>query len=168
MIACSKNKVEQKNQQSKTETIVEKEKNNNLHNEILRKDSLLFDVGFNKIDTSQIELLLAEDFEFYHDEHGITESKQAFISGINGLRNLPFKTWRTLVDGSMEVFPLYSNNKRDLYGVVQNGVHDFYQQEEGEAPRKTNIAKFTHLWILSKGDWKLKRVLSYDHRVPEE
>ena len=134
---------------------------------IKEKDSLLFQVGFNHIDTLQVAKLTSTDFEFYHDEHGITKTKSAFLTNINGLRELPFKTWRTLRDGSMEVFPLYKENSQVLYGAIQNGVHDFYQQNEGEVARKTNIARFTHLWIIEDGDWKLKRVLSYDHQVPK-
>ncbi|MFT5859667.1 MAG: hypothetical protein ACI865_001771 [Flavobacteriaceae bacterium] len=134
---------------------------------IQEKDSLLFQVGFNQIDTAQVALFTSEDFEFYHDEHGVTDTKSAFVSNINGIRDLPFKTWRTLVEGSMEVFPLYKDNSQVLYGAIQNGTHDFYQQNEGEESSKTNTARFTHLWIIENGDWKLKRVLSYDHQVPK-
>ncbi len=67
----------------------------------------------------------------------------------------------------MEVFPLYKDNSQVLYGAIQNGVHDFDQQYEGEVARKTNTARFTHLWIIENGDWKLKRVLSYDHQIPK-
>ena len=138
-----------------------------LFNIIREKDSLLFQIGFNQTDTLQVAKLTSTDFEFYHDEHGITETKSGFVNNIDGIRELPFKTWRALVDGSMEVFPLYKDNSQVLYGAIQNGVHDFYQQNEGEDARKTNTARFTHLWIIENGDWKLKRVLSYDHQVPK-
>ena len=138
-----------------------------LFNLIMEKDSLLFQIGFNQIDTSQVVELTSTDFEFYHDKHGITETRSAFVDNINGIRELPFKTWRTLVDGSMKIFPLYKDNSQVLYGAIQNGIHDFYQQIEGEDARKTNTAKFTHLWIIENGDWKLKRVISYDHQVPK-
>ena len=67
----------------------------------------------------------------------------------------------------MEVFPLYKDNGQVLYGVIQTGVHDFYQQDEGEDAHKTTTARFTHLWVVENGNWKLKRVLSYDHQVPK-
>jgi hypothetical protein len=111
--------------------------------------------------------LTATDFEFYHDEHGVTNTKSAFIESMNGIGDLPFKTWRTLVEGSTEVFPLYKDNSQVLYGAIQQGTHDFYQQMEGENARKTNTALFTHLWIIEVGEWKLKRVLIYDHQVPK-
>lgn len=139
----------------------------NLFKLIKEKDSLLFEIGFNQIDTSQVAKLTSTDFEFYHDEHGITETKIDFVRNIEGIRELPFKTWRVLVEGSMEVFPLYKDNSQVLYGAIQNGTHDFYQKNEGENARKTNTARFTHLWIIENEAWKLKRVLSYDHQVPK-
>jgi hypothetical protein len=145
----------------------EDSKNTELYEILFEKDSLLFQIGFNKIDTSQVSAMTAMDFEFYHDEHGITETKQDFIKSIASIEGLPFKTWRILKKESMEVFPLCTDNKQKLYGAIQNGIHDFYQQEKGEKARKTNTAKFTHLWIIEDGDWKLKRVLSYDHQIPK-
>lgn len=83
---------------------------------------------------------------------------------INGLNDLPFKTWRILRDSTVEIFPLYSENRSQLYGIIQTGEHEFYQKKEGEKAKRTSVAKFNHLWILEDGDWKLKRVLSYDHQ----
>lgn len=132
---------------------------------ISAKDSLLFQIGFNQIDTLMVASLVADDFEFYHDEHGITDSKDSFVQNIEGIRTLPFKTWRTLVEGSTEVYPLYTDDQQ-LYGAIQHGIHEFYQQHEGEEAKRTNVAKFTHLWRKTHGVWELSRVLSYDHEVP--
>jgi hypothetical protein len=134
-----------------------------LYRQLLTCDCLLFNKGFNEIDTSIMTQLIADDFEFYHDEHGVTESKEVFIAGVQSLKDLPFKTWRVLLDGSMEVYPMYTNDKRDLYGAVQHGVHVFYQQKTGEKANISSTARFTHLWLWDNGQWKLKRVLSYDH-----
>ena len=149
------------------ERIIGTSEDHELFDLIKEKDSLLFQIGFNKIDSLKVASLTSTDFEFYHDEHGVTDTKKAFVNNINGIRDLPFKTWRTLVEGSMEVYPLYKDNRQVLYGAIQNGIHDFYQQNEGEDARKTNTAKFTHLWIIEDGVWKLKRVLSYDHQIPK-
>lgn len=134
-----------------------------LYKLILEKDSLLFQIGFNQIDTSLVAALISEDFEFYHDEHGIMKSKEAFLSSIAGLRELPFKTWRTLIAGSVEIFPLYSDEHSKLYGIIQTDMHEFYQKKNNEEARKTSTARFNHLWIKENDEWKLKRVLSYDH-----
>ncbi|GLR19937.1 hypothetical protein [Portibacter lacus] len=141
--------------------------NQELFDLIKEKDSLLFQIGFNQIDTSQVAALSSSDIEFYHDKNGITNSKNDFLTSIYGLKTLPFKTWRKLVPGSMEVFPLYKDNNKVLYGAIQNGSHDFFQQHDGETARKTNTAKFTHLWIIENDIWQLKRVLSFDHQDPK-
>lgn len=165
-LSSCKNEVPPVLERQTKETEEEHPENQELFNLIKEKDSLLFQIGFNQIDTAQVSAMTSEDFEFYHDEHGITESKSEFVNNINGIRELPFKTWRTLIPESMEVFPMY-DDRQVLYGAIQNGTHDFYQQNEGEAARKTNTARFTHLWIVENGDWKLKRVLSYDHQIPK-
>lgn len=134
---------------------------------ILEKDSLLFKVGFNHIDTQQVAVLLAHDFEFYHDEHGITDSKAAFVQSIQNLRGIGFRTWRELDRKSTEIFPLYRDNGQELYGFIQRGKHSFFQQKKNRSAHKSSTARFTHLWILENGEWKLKRVLSFDHRGEE-
>ncbi|WP_421753284.1 nuclear transport factor 2 family protein [Croceimicrobium sp.] len=131
---------------------------------ILERDSLLFKVGFNHIDTQQVAALLAHDFEFYHDEHGITDSKADFVQSIQNLRGIGFRTWRELDRKSTEIFPLYRNNGQELYGIIQRGRHSFFQQKKNRSAHKSSTARFTHLWILENGEWKLKRVLSFDHR----
>lgn len=128
-------------------------------------DSLLFERGFNNCDIVQLEQLAAENFEFYHDQSGITNSKADFISSIEtGICQLEYKARRALTEGSLQVFPLYNNG--ELYGAVQHGEHRFYAKYEGKPEILTSIAKFTHLWILKNKVWKLSRVLSYDHQSP--
>jgi CubicO group peptidase (beta-lactamase class C family) len=139
------------------------EKTSELYKSIKEKDSLLFTVGFNTCDIKQFEILVSESFEFYHDQTGITNSKAEFISGIqNGLCKLPYKPNRVLSENKMEVYPLEKNGV--LYGAIQTGVHNFYAIEESESEYLTSIAKFTHVWILENGYWKLTKGLSYDHK----
>lgn len=130
------------------------------------KDELLFNIGFNKCDISQFEKLVSDDFEFYHDQSGITPSKIAFIKSIkDGLCKLSYTARRELVAGSLEVYPLKNNGV--LYGAIQMGKHRFYAIEKDKPEYFTSIAKFTHLWKLENGDWKLLRVLSYDHQTSD-
>src|SRR5262249_421878 len=42
----------------------------------------------------------------------------------------------------------------------------FYAQEKGRPEYLTSTAKFTHVWLLENGKWKLSRALSYDHQEP--
>ena len=47
-----------------------------------------------------------------------------------------------------------------LYGAIQMGEHGF-------APKGQQLdskpARFVHLWLLDNGQWRIARVLSYDH-----
>jgi len=128
------------------------------------QDSLLFSVGFNTCDTSQFERLLSADFEFYHDEGGITSSKRAFIQGFKtSICGLDYRVKRVLEEGTLEVYPLRRNGV--LYGALQSGIHRFYAVRPDQPDRCTSRARFTHLWLLEDGSWKLTRGLSFDHRT---
>lgn len=134
-----------------------------LFNILKQQDSLLFSVGFNTCDTSQFERLLSSDFEFYHDEGGITLSKRAFIQGFRtNVCGLNYRARRVLQEGTLEVYPLRQNGV--LYGAVQTGIHRFYALRPGEPEQFTSRAKFTHVWILEGGSWRLTRGLSFDHQ----
>ena len=50
-------------------------KSSKLYKTIKEKDSLLFNIGFNTCDITQFKNLVSDNFEFYHDQAGITNSK---------------------------------------------------------------------------------------------
>jgi CubicO group peptidase (beta-lactamase class C family) len=142
-------------------------KNSELKQIINKKDSLLFSVGFNTCDISQFKKLISDNFEFYHDQAGITKSKSEFILGIeNGLCKLDYKPKRVLDKNSLKIYPLNKNGI--LYGAIETGIHSFYAIEKNKDEYLTSVAKFTHLWILENEDWKLKNGLSYDHKDVEK
>ncbi len=144
-------------------TFGQTEKTAELFQLILEKDSLLFNIGFNTCDIQQFEILVSDDFEFFHDQAGITPSKAEFIDGIqNGLCKLPYQAKRVLNRNTMQVFPLEKNGV--LYGAIQTGEHQFYAIESDKPAYLTSIAKFTHVWLLENGQWKLAKGLSYDHQ----
>lgn len=133
-----------------------------LEQEIRSLDSLLFDVAFNTCDLSPLEEIISEDFEFYHDQGGITGSKSEFIESIkNNICSINYRPIRRMVPGTFKVYPLASNGA--LYGAIQESEHRFFAQEENKLEYFTSIARMTHLWLLENDQWKLKRVLSYDH-----
>lgn len=135
-----------------------------LYRTILSKDSLLFNIGFNTCNIRQLETLLSNSYEFYHDIGGKAD-KQKFLSDLkNNLCKDPsgFQSRRELLPRSTTVYPLY--NKGKLYGAVQYGEHRFFEQEAGQPEKAASTARFTHLWLLENGDWKLSRALSYDHQ----
>lgn len=138
------------------------ENNSDLFKTLAKNDTLLFGVGFNECDISQFEKFLDEDAEFYHDQSGINNSKENFILGIkDGLCKMDYKAIRKLDKESLKVFPMKNNGK--LYGAVQTGIHRFYAKYPDKDEFITSTAMFTHLWLLKDGEWKLARVLSFDH-----
>ena len=137
------------------------EENSALYKTIISKDSLLFNIGFNKCDISQFENLLSENLKFYHDKDGISDKKKFLYDLRNGLCKNPTarQVQRILVKGKTEIFPLYKNGI--LYGAIQNGEHLFYESKESQP----GIAKFSNVWNLENGDWKLATSLSFSHQA---
>ncbi|WP_204602271.1 nuclear transport factor 2 family protein [Paremcibacter congregatus] len=139
------------------------------------KDRQLFDNSFGNCNAAEIDKIIAPDFEFYHDKGGATLSKEAFMQDVaNGMCKTQdpesgYKSFRVLTEGSLKVFPLYTNSKQEtLYGAVQTGEHSFYESYHGSNPQFRSVAKFTHLWMLQDGVWRITRVISYDHQAPAE
>lgn len=132
-----------------------------LFNELAAMDNELFDTIFNKCNVERLGELITEDFEFYHDKSGqVVKSGKEFVDSIRSMcerqsKGTDYRARRVLVRNSLAVYPL--NN----YGAVQMGVHRFYPLIKGKS---NEIAKFTHLWKKENGEWRLARVLSYDHK----
>ncbi len=150
-----------------TMAIGQVERSSELYSQLEKKDSLLFNVGFNNCTMSPFEELLSEDFEFYHDKGGITNSKAEFIQNFKeGLCKSPttYQSRRELVAKSLEVFELKRNG--EIYGAIQKGTHRFFEKHANKDETVGNIARFTHLWLLENNEWKLARALSYDHLDP--
>ena len=125
------------------------------------QDSIIFERVFNKCEMEKLTPILADDLEFYHDVAGV-QNREEFINAIkNNLCSDPGINQRTLVDSSLEVFKMEKNG--ELYGAIQKGKHTFQQKNDGKM-KTVGIANFTHLWILENNEWKLKRVLSYNHQ----
>lgn len=146
-----------------TNSIAQIEKNSELYNTILSKDSLLFNVGFNTCHIKQFEILLSENLKFHHDNDGISDKTKFLYDLKNGLCKNPEtrQVNRFLVKESTEIFPLYKNGI--LYGAVHNGEHLFSEKRETQ----DGIAKFTNVWQLENGEWKLATSFSFDHQAYE-
>lgn len=141
--------------------------NSELYDLLKQKDSLMFELSYNQLDTRILEELATEDIEFYHDQGGATFTKQEFINGMKNLGTLSYKARRELVDGSIEVFPMHKNG--ELYAVILKGEHRFYAKEPNDKPEYvTSTAKYTVLWVLQNNEWKMSRIYSYDHQTPDE
>lgn len=149
------------------------DKQSELFRAILAKDSLLFDVGFNTCALSQFETLLSESFEFYHDVDGIS-GKAKFLKDLrSGLCGNPsgYQARRELLPESTEVYALRrKSGQAEVYGAIQTGVHRFFEKQSGKPEQFGSSARFTHLWLLEQGEWKLSRSFSYEHirKQPEQ
>ncbi|MGH1518136.1 serine hydrolase [Chryseobacterium sp. JK1] len=138
-------------------------KTDSLYRTIMSKDSLFFSVAYNTCDIPKMESFLSEKFEFYHDKGGFAEKNKFITDFKNGLCKSPetYQLKRVLIEKSTEVYPMYKEGK--IYAAIQKGDHEFYEKIEKQAEKLVGEAKFTHLWILENGEWKLKNSLSFNH-----
>ncbi len=124
-----------------------------LRDQIVEADQRLFD-AFNGCDIPTFSGMLAKDLEFYHDTGGVTGySHSVNVTKENCERNLGLT--RTLVDGSMEVYPVKD------FGAMQIAKHQFCHLENGRMDCGT--FGFAHVWKQTDEGWKVVRVLSYGH-----
>jgi len=131
---------------------------------VLQKDSLFW-TAYNNCHIDNMMQFVTDDVEFYHDKNGVLVGKDNFRNAFqtNLCGNKDFRLRREPMKGSVNVFPMKSGDT--LYGAVISGEHLFYVLETGKNERLDGIAKFMNLWELQNGNWKMSRVLSYDHRA---
>jgi hypothetical protein len=127
-----------------------------LYQTVAGLDTALFD-AYNHCDLAKLGSMVADDLEFYHDQTGLSVGKQSLIDGVKN--NICGKVQRELVEGSLEVYPLKG------YGAVEIGVHRFHHPGD---PNNVGDAKFVQLWQLKDGNWKLTRVISFNHNSPPQ
>ncbi|MDV6169852.1 nuclear transport factor 2 family protein [Flavobacterium sp. DG1-102-2] len=128
---------------------------------IMQMDNDAFE-HYNSCNLEKFKTYFTDDLEFYHDKGGYTTGVAKFIDSTNKYicNNLNGKVLRKAVKDSFKVYTMGG------YGALLTGDHDFYIVKNG-IEKKTGTAKFTHLWILKDGYWKMARVLSYDHHAAE-
>ncbi len=131
---------------------------------VLKKlDAKLFEQGFNQCHLENTNNLVTDDLEFYHDQGGFQDKAMFLKSMKENICSTPkHKPIRVLIADSLEVFPLYKDGV--LYAAMQKGIHEFYDKDPDKEIYPTGVARFTHLWVLDDSQWKLKRILSYDHK----
>jgi hypothetical protein len=119
--------------------------------------------AYNDCAVASMPALIAEDVEFYHDRGGVTLGRDALVESVrkNLCSNPDYRIRREEVAGTVRVFTL----KKDgvVYGAVVSGEHTFDIVEKGKPPVRDGLARFTTLWLLRDGAWRMSRVLSYDH-----
>ncbi len=124
-----------------------------LFNKIARLDSILFD-AFNKQQMEIFKPMFTNDLEWFQDNDGLVAYKTVFKNFTNTFKK-EFKLTRKLVAGSLEVYPLKN------YGAMEMGIHQFRHIENGK--EEIGTFKFLMIWKQEKENWKISRVVSYNH-----
>ena len=120
-----------------------------LHAAIKNMDLVFFD-AYNSCDMEKQQEIYAEEIEFFHDKSGLSTSKSDILAATKN--NICGKVTRTLVEGSIEVYPIHD------YGAVEIGYHKFFNNQEPDAP--SNPSKFIILWKKEMENWKITKVIS--------
>ena len=133
-----------------------------LYEAIFKVDSLLISVAQRDCDLEAYRSFLSEDFEFYHDKAGYTASKDdemadmAIFCGKEQRSRQPLR--RQLIKNTLEVYPM------DNYGALEFCDHLFYLQISDGTEKLIGSGKMTALWKKIEDQWKLTRIISYDHQ----
>ncbi len=132
-----------------------------LYDEIMQMDSLYFSAQ-NACDLEKYASFLSEDFEFFHDKGGFTASKDdemkgmAIFCGEDQRARQPLR--RELIEGTLKVYPM------ENYGALEFCDHVFYLQINDGTEKIVGSGKMSALWKLINNEWKLTRIISYDHQ----
>jgi hypothetical protein len=133
-----------------------------LYNTIIALDKAVFD-AYNNCDIEVFKSFFSDDVEFYHDKGGVAlgiinlaESLRKNLCSTPGQ-----KVRREAVTATLKVYPMHN------YGAILTGYHIFFQVTN-DIKKFTGKAQFTHLWQFKDGNWKITRVLSYDHQPAGE
>ena len=126
-----------------------------LFTDIAYRDSVMFD-AFNAHDLASLMSFFDSSLEFYHDKGGVSNfAKNKELLGDLFTRNKATGLRRDIVPGSMEVYPVPD------YGAIETGLHRFCHEENGK--QDCGSFKFVHIWKKMGNEWKITRVVSYDH-----
>ena len=131
------------------------------------RDAEFFALLFEGCDPEALGSMLTPDFEMYHDRGGVVARTAAeFLAGYRESctdRQAPdaWRSRRELVAATLNVHPVPG------FGAIEEGEHDFYERQGNGPERLAGHARFTQLWRLDGGAWKLARVFSYAHRAAE-
>jgi ketosteroid isomerase-like protein len=126
-----------------------------LYRTIAALDAQVFD-AYNRCDLEKLGTYFAEDLEFYHDQSGLSRTRQTMIGDVK--KYICGKVTRELVPGTLEVHPMKG------FGAMEMGVHRFHHPGHDDT-EPVGEAQFIMLWENKDGAWRITRVISYDHRA---
>ena len=124
-----------------------------LFNEIATMDSIMF-AAFNTQNMDVFKPLFTKDLEWYQDNGGLIPYKTVFKNFANTFKR-DYKLTRQLLKETLEVHPLKD------YGAIEIGTHQFRHIENGK--EEIGTFKFLMIWQKKDNQWRISRVISYDH-----
>jgi len=142
-------RVSAQNQAGKKVAITEKE----LFSKVANLDSSLF-AAYNTKNLDLMKTYFTKDLEWYQDNGGLIGYEKVF-SNFQSIFNREYDLTRNLIKESLEVHPI------EGYGAIEIGKHQFKHIENGKL--EIGTFKFLMIWKNDNGNWKITRVISYDH-----
>lgn len=124
-----------------------------LFNKVANLDSSLF-AAYNSKNLDLMKTYFTKDLEWYQDNGGLIDFEKVF-SNFQSIFNRDYDLKRNLIRESLEVHPI------EGYGAIEIGKHQFKHFENGKL--EIGTFKFLMIWKNDNGNWKISRVISYDH-----
>jgi hypothetical protein len=124
-----------------------------LYNKIKSLDSVLFN-AYNQQDLTKMRSYFTKELEWYEDNGGLL-NYETVIAKFQAIFNKRDKISIELIKETLEVHPIKD------FGAVENAQYRFKHLENGKI--KEGIFKFLIIWKNDRGNWKITRVVSFDH-----
>ncbi|MHA8054593.1 nuclear transport factor 2 family protein [Aquirufa nivalisilvae] len=128
-------------------------KSTELFQRIAHLDSAMFQ-AYNQRDMPTFKQYFTSDLEWFQDNGGLLHY-ETVIANFQNIFNRDYVLTRKLVPGTLEVHPIKD------YGAIHIGRHTFSHIENGKL--EVGEFKFLMIWKNDQGNWKISRVVSYDH-----
>ena len=124
-----------------------------LYHEIEQMDEIMFN-AFNEKDFEKFKSLFTNDLEWFQDNGGLLNYETVFTNFSTMFKN-ENKLTRKLIKRTLEVHPIKD------YGAIETGMHEFRHMENGK--EEIGTFKFLMIWQKKDNQWKISRVVSYNH-----
>lgn len=126
-----------------------------LEAEITAADARLFG-GLNARDIGPMKEGFSPRLEFYHDRSGVTGYADNIAIFEKNFK-APHRIRREVMPETVEIFPAGPEHAMHI------GKHRFCNKPSETAPEECAVYRFAMVWERDGRQWKLLRVLSYDH-----